>query len=777
MRKALFSTALYLALAGASHSADVVLARDGKAMAAIYVPARVLDDPVKNPEPATVWRSSSPEDNRRRLRESVRDLAGILERITGAKFEVIAGTPKPGDTRLPILIAENARALGEAKDAKFPRGQTCRLDVTARAVGLHGDSDLAASYAVYTFLHQLGCRWYFPSPLGEVLPSARTLAVKEQALVTGPYTLCRQVWYADNDFGRRNRLGGLALTAGHALEYTVPKELRKKHPEIRAIIGGKPHEHLVKWTHPLVAQALADAALETLKKDPTTPSISLSPDDGATWDESDDAKFDAGDFDPANQTVSKTDRLMVVANRVAAKVTPKHPDLLFGILAYVDYTRPPVREKLHPSVIPQIAPITYSRAHPMNDDGEPNNKALRNIVEGWAKVAPRTSYYFYGWNLAELSGPNPMIAKWGHDIPYIYQKGNCRFWQPETITNFESCMHAQHLGIRLAWDPTEKPKDIVEELHDKLYGSAAKPMAAYWHFIDDVWAKTPEYSGCGFGHLRRWTRANLDKAQALMKRGREAAKTDIEKQRVEMAGASLALFDEFMDLRQRLSDGRFADLDARAKAYVGHLVKLGTDYEKQYAFGGGLSWAKDKNVNSSYFSAFYEETYKDAARIARDFIYVTPALRGPCHFAIDKKKKGEKAGWAAPGFDDSKWRKVDCMVDTWSALGLHNYMGSAWYRMRAPMPATPKGKKVFLWVGATDGRVKVFVNGKHVPHLGPKGEKADSFSGFCQPTSFDVTAALTGGSEVQISLLCTREVLNELGTGGLLSPVVLYREK
>src|SRR2546421_7646648 len=50
---------------------------------------------------------------------------------------------------------------------------------------LHGDSDLASSYAIYTVLHQLGCRWYFPSPLGEVLPLARTLAVKEQALVTG----------------------------------------------------------------------------------------------------------------------------------------------------------------------------------------------------------------------------------------------------------------------------------------------------------------------------------------------------------------------------------------------------------------------------------------------------------------------------------------------------------------------------------------------------------------------------------------------------------------
>jgi hypothetical protein len=115
-------------------------------------------------------------------------------------------------------------------------------------------------------------------------------------------------------------------------------------------------------------------------------------------------------------------------------------------------------------------------------------------------------------------------------------------------------------------------------------------------------------------------------------------------------------------------------------------------------------------------------------------------------------------------------------VDTWSALGLHNYRGPLWYRTRVTLSAVPAGKKVGLWIGATDGRVKVFVNGKHVPYVGTKGEKADSFSGFCQPASFDITAAVTPRAENQISLLCTREALNELGTGGLLAPLVVYRD-
>ena len=33
------------------------------------------------------------------------------------------------------------------------------------------------------------------------------------------------------------------------------------------------------------------------------------------------------------------------------------------------------------------------------------------------------------------------------------------------------------------------------------------------------------------------------------------------------------------------------------------------------------------------------------------------------------------------------------------------------------------------------------------------------------------------GAENQISILCSRGAINELGTGGLLGPVTIYREK
>jgi len=50
-------------------------------------------------------------------------------------------------------------------------------------------------------------------------------------------------------------------------------------------------------------------------------------------------------------------------------------------------------------------------------------------------------------------------------------------------------------------------------------------------------------------------------------------------------------------------------------------------------------------------------------------------------------------------------------------------------------------------------------------------------NGYGKPATFDITAALKPGAENQITIRGTRVFINELGTGGLLGPVYLYRER
>jgi hypothetical protein len=751
--------------------ADLLLAERGQGRCLILAPARVLepDHTLKTP----TSREREAEQQRQRLRESVKDLARVLGAMTGATIEVSTGDPPAGDRRVPVFIAERAEKVFGPVGKTAPYRQGFRYVVSAKGVGLYGESDLAGSYAVYELLDRLGCRWYIPGTLGEVIPEAKTVTLPEADVSSAPGTIYRGVWYADEAYRRRNRMGGLLLSAGHALEFYLGKEDREKHPDWRAEIGGKPDAHRLKWSSGTLADFLADKILAQHAKDPQ-PSYSLSPDDGAAWDESkDDTALDAGDFDPIFQKVSKTDRLMVLCNRVAAKVAAKEPEVLLGVLAYVDYTRPPVREKIHPNLVPQLAPITYSRAHPMTDDRVPGNKDLRYLVEGWGKKARMTSMYFYGWFLAEPSAPNPMITKWGTDVPIVL-KNNCRFWQPETLSNFESSMHALYLGNRLAWDPSLRPQDVIDELHAKFYGHAAKEMAAYWTFIDKVWVDTPEYSGCGFAYLRRWTPERMTEARRLLNAGRAACATPAEKARVQLADDSLTLFERFMKLRRDQAEGRFAALADDAAAWRKQVVELGERYKDNYCFTR-VPWTPN-TVNGSYFAQFYQQTYDDATRIARDFdVLTTPPLR-QFRYQWDPDGKGEAAGWAKPEFNDKEWKTTDVGTETWSTLGHHDYFKSMWYRTEVTLPAVSKGRRVFLWLGSFDGSVKAFVNGRQVRSSGPHSKPAGEVNGYCQPVSFDITDVVKAGANT-VALFCTRTDFNELGTGGLLGPAAVYAEK
>jgi hypothetical protein len=772
-RLALPFSLVIMALPGAaSLRADVSLVADGQARCVIVVDQAVMAADRKTT--GLKFLEVEGERQRLRLRESVKDLAHYLGQMSGATVEVLTQDPAPGDKRIPVLISSRAVAVFGPPGKQAPYKQGFRLVVGPKGIGLLGESDLAASYAIYELLDRLGCRWFMPSALGEAIPEMKTISLKEVDFSSAPGTLYRGVWYADEAYKRRNRLGGLLLHAGHALEMYITREERQKHPDWMAQIGGKPHPHRLRWSSPELADAIADKILARHARDPQ-PTYSLSPDDGSEWDESAaDRALDAKDFDETHQQTSITDRLLVLCNRIAGKVTARDPEVLLGMLAYAQYTRPPVREKVHPNLIPQIAPITYSRAHPMTDDRVPGNKQLRYLIEGWGQKARMTSMYFYAYNLAETTAPNPMLTKWGVDVPYVLAH-NCRLWQPETLPNFETSMHALYLGNRLAWDPSLKPEAIFDDLHTKFYGQAAREMAAYWKFIDSVWVETPEYSGCGFGYLRRWTPERLKEARRLMDAGLAAARTPAERQRVELADSSLRLFELFMKMRYDYAEGRFTTLAEDAGHWRRRVVELGEKYKDQYCFCR-IGWTPH-TVGGSYFSQFYQKTYDDAARIARDHrILTSPPLR---HFRYqpDPDRKGEAQGWARPDFDDKGWKRTDVAVETWSTLGHHDYFKSMWYRTEVPLPAVPSGKKVYLWIGSTDGSARVFVNGKPVAYTDARGKTSDEANGYCQPFSFDITAAVKPESANTLAILCTRTFFNELGTGGLLGPVVVYVEK
>jgi len=755
--------------------ANVTLVQNGTSKVAIYVTPELMA-----PEDKKVANTQS-EVARLRLQASANDLALYLGKISGGKVEVVSTPRDSKDKRLPIYIGSLAEKAFGAPGKKSPYKQGWRMVVSPKGLGFIGESDEAASYAVYELLDRLGCRWFIPGKMSEVVPSMKTIAVPPVDVSDVPTTISRITPYVDNDFFRRNRQGGVTLEAVHALEVHVgdrygylTRQQLEANPDWNAEINGKRNVNgRFCWANGEVSDAVADSIIGILDKQ-YKPTISLSPEDGATFCQCAKCKaLDGGDWDTSMNEMSLTDRYVNFCNRVATRVTKKYPNVVFGFLAYVSYTRPPVRENLHPNLVPEIAPITYCRAHSMTDPKCESRGKIRPIIEGWGKKAQKVAYYNYMFHLAEVSVPYPMIKQMSDELPIIYANRTV-FWQPESMPNLESVLPGAYLAMRKSWHVSAKPEAVLNEFFARYYGSAEKPMRRYWQVFEDAWHNVPEHAGCGFGYPVRFTPAVMKAARAAMNDSLAAAQTAREFERVKLHDASLRQFERFMQLRWDLFDGKLAALDRDSERWQGTQLGLGEEYEENFSFD--KTYWTPLTISGHYFKSFFDAAYDDGARIARDFTLISPSLR-KWRYAVDRDKKGEELGWQKADFDDKEWKTTDPCIETWFALGLHDYYGTMFYRDTVKVPAVPAGKKVYLWISSTDGDAKVFVNGQHVPFINAKGEKLDAATGYCEPFSYDITAAVKPGTENQITIAGKRTTLNELGTGGLIGPVMFYREK
>jgi len=754
-------------------AADFLLVEAPKTNVKIYISEGLLttkEDKGKNVLPKDV----SLENDRQLLIESIQDFLYYLEAISGVKVPYSDGPVDENDGLLPVYIGDRAIEVFGPPEAKMLGGQGWRLVVTGKNIGIMGESSIGTSYAIYEVLHRLGCRWFMPSEMGECIPESTRLTLPHVDISSAPATLYRDIWYGDADFRRRNRQGGVKLENRHALEFFISDEQREQHPDWRAIVGGKPHFHSLKWTNPEVQKAIAKSIIVKLDEDPKA-SISIAPRDGMAWDESVDTEFDAGDFDETNNRISKTDRLIYSCNAIAEMVCERYPNLLLGLSVYADYTRPPVREKIHPNIIPVIAPITYNRHRPMTAEGHPAGKSLLNLVESWGSRVNQLGYYAYAYNLGEVTAPFPMIQKWSTDLPIILENHG-KFWMPETMANFEYAMPAIYLGMRLSWKSDEDPGEIISEMMGLFYGSAGDAMAQYYAHIDSAWTGSGEYAGDAWGYVKIFTPEITLKARKLMDAAKMSCKTHRERERVRIADECLQQLELFMKMRWDLLDGRVAQLEADSERWCANAIFLSELYQKQYCFSK-YGTRPEKCFSFLYFNMLRKKTYQGISQISKNFeIMTSPPLR-TWHYRQDPKDEGVQSGWFNPNFEYAAWKTTDTGTETWSSLGLYSYFGLMWYRKEHFIPEIEPGKKIYLWLSATDGSARVFVNGQLIHYVDDEGKQFEEFTSYAQPASFEITKAVRYGEKNEIAILCRRDFLNELGTGGLLGPVFLYREK
>ena len=344
------------------------LARDGR-LAAVIVPA-------ENPCAAVA--------------AAAEELQSHVQQATGCKLPIQThwkGTPSPDRPVIFVGASPYTKSLGF--DPATLRFEEFVIDAAPGRIVLMGRDDPATVpftanprdycrgeagtlLAVHTFLHDsLGVRWYYPGPLGTVVPKARDLAIptmqrklrpefspRETVISCGPgLEVSEDDW---TKWVRRTRHGGASISMGHSFGSVVGEEYVKPHPEYFAVDkNGRRAFHsqgakLVQLclSQPELVSLFVRKAREHFDASPSHRSFTIMPGDSMAGHccqcPQCTAQYDRSDDVP--RTMRESRYVWGFVNKVAAQLKRDYPDRLIFCCAYGGYRVPHSEVRYEPNV-------------------------------------------------------------------------------------------------------------------------------------------------------------------------------------------------------------------------------------------------------------------------------------------------------------------------------------------------------------------------------------------------------------------------------------------
>lgn len=418
------------------------------------------------------------------VKNSATDLALYLGRISGAEFKVEIGDGSSG-----IVVG---RAIDFPKlpfgDVHFGTGPFEREDyvLRSRTHGLFvlGATDLAISDAVWDLLYRLGYRQFFPGTVWEVIPHTEDLKIAIDTRES-PSFYARRIWYNWGMWGyndvpyrewcTRNRaVKGFDLNSGHSYENILAANKAEfdQHPEYYALVNG---ERRIKGgdikfcvSNPGLRKLVADHAVRSIQKNPTTDSLSMDPSDGGNWCECEACAKMGG----------VSNRVLTLANEAADAINKLGLGHKYvGMYAYNKHSAPPTI-KAHPNVIVSATTAFIGGGFTFDQ-----------VVDGWKAQGATLGVYDYlsvvdwDWNLPRGgagSRPDSVAA----NLVKFHAQG-ARFYDAESGDCWGPCGLGYYVASRVMWDVREGQRVdmLIEDFLDKAFPSAQAPMREFYRLI------------------------------------------------------------------------------------------------------------------------------------------------------------------------------------------------------------------------------------------------------------------------------------------------------
>lgn len=437
------------------------------------------------------------------------------------------------------------------------------------------DMDDAGTFnAVNEFLRSLGCRWFAPGEIGEVVQQVPTISLPQwNRSVIPDFSLRRFVYYTQHTGIGDRALWNLRLGVNfgadivgfpqmcHGLKFVINREeMKQKHPELYLLTDGKrvtSGEGMPNLLSPLLFEkqvkhirAMFDHFQEPMHN------IDLT--DGYGGRTSDDPAWQAQQTPQRGWAGAMSDHVFGYLNRVAQEVHRSHPDRLVSALAYGAYTMPPEKiEKLSPN----LALIDVGHRQEFWDEAKWNER--RQWRADWLKKL--SSGKFITWDFCANARPEQA----GRPVYFTQQisrdlrelKGVSLGEQVEIYahpTGKEDSFGYHDLAIehfnlyvtaRLYWDANQDVDDILTDYCTSYYGPAAKAMKAFITHAEANWM-----------HMNTDAAKIGESFDLLAKAKAATAHTSLPGRRIQQISDTMKPLEA---LRVQLSRKRETDLDYR----------------------------------------------------------------------------------------------------------------------------------------------------------------------------------------------------------------------
>lgn len=529
-----FTIAL-VAVGGSEGSAGdaVHLARDGKAELPIVVSAAATH----------------------RTRKAASTLAEYLRRISGAQFDLVTAEPTAG---IVVGVASDFPDLALQppwQNSDVSQREDYLLRSTPDRLLVLGATEAAVSHAVWDLLYRLGYRQFFPGPTWEVVPNVPDLSIAVDAHEHPAYRT-RRIWYGWGisdynkepyaDWCAKNRtVSAFELNTGHAYDGIIKrnKAIFDAHPEYLGLVGGERKSSKFCISNADLRRLVVEDALRQLQQRPHLDSISVDPSDGGGWCE----------CDGCATLGSITDRVILLANEVAAAVTDQHPGKVVGIYAYNYHSMPP-NIAIHPAVV-----VSVATAFIKGDIG------FEELLRAWSATGATLGIREY-YSVNTWDRDLPAAARGGNlrylaaTIPSFHAQG-ARFMSAEASDNWAPNGLGYYLAARVMWklEDAARVSELVEDFLDRAFGPAKEPMREFYNQLNS--AKSPADAADQPGRMFR----------ALAK-ARRLARTPEVKARI----GHLVLYSHYVLLYQRYANADGAARQQAFEALLRHSYRMRT---------------------------------------------------------------------------------------------------------------------------------------------------------------------------------------------------------